>query len=58
MDSLQQLAASFANAVWGTPLVVLLLGGGLFFALYSRFLPLPALRSCHRHYARSTRYPR
>lgn len=39
MESLQQLAASFANAVWGTPLVLLLLGGGLFFALYSRFLP-------------------
>jgi alanine or glycine:cation symporter, AGCS family len=39
MEQLQQLSASFANAVWGTPLVVLLLGGGLFFAIYSRFLP-------------------
>lgn len=39
MEQLQQLSASFANAVWGTPLVALLLGGGLFFAFYSRFLP-------------------
>lgn len=39
MEQLQQLSASFANAVWGVPLVVLLLGGGLFFAIYSRFLP-------------------
>lgn len=39
MDTLQSLSAAFANAVWSTPLVALLLGGGLFFALYSRFLP-------------------
>lgn len=32
---LQQLAAT----LWGLPLVVLLVGGGLFFLLYSRFLP-------------------
>lgn len=32
---LQQLAAF----LWGLPLVVLLVGGGLFFLLYSRFLP-------------------
>ncbi len=44
MEQLQHLSASFANAVWGTPLVVLLLGGGLFFAIYSRFLP-------YRHFA-------
>lgn len=39
MEQLQQLTETFVNAVWGTPLVLLLLGGGLFFALYSRFLP-------------------
>ncbi|MBN7797075.1 alanine/glycine:cation symporter family protein [Parahaliea mediterranea] len=39
MELLQQLSATFADAVWGTPLVMLLLGGGIFFALYSRFLP-------------------
>ena len=36
---LERLTAVFANFVWGTPLLVLLVGGGLFFALYSRFLP-------------------
>ena len=39
MASLEQFSVNFANAVWGTPLVLLLLMGGLFFALYSRFLP-------------------
>lgn len=39
MDLLQQWSATFAGAVWGTPLVILLLGGGLFFAIYSRLLP-------------------
>ena len=36
---LERLSALFANFVWGTPLLVLLVGGGLFFAVYSRFLP-------------------
>ena len=39
MQALEQLSINFANAVWGTPLVMLLLLGGLFFALYSHFLP-------------------
>ena len=39
MQALEQLSIDFANAVWGTPLVMLLLLGGLFFALYSGFLP-------------------
>lgn len=30
---------AFANFMWGTPLVVLIVGGGLFFVLYSRGLP-------------------
>ena len=30
---------AFANWIWGMPLLVLLLGGGLFFLLYSRFVP-------------------
>ncbi len=36
---LEQLSGAFADFVWGLPLIILLLGGGLFFALYSRFLP-------------------
>jgi AGCS family alanine or glycine:cation symporter len=39
MELLQQLSATFVNAVWGTPLLALLLGGGIFFAIYSRLLP-------------------
>jgi AGCS family alanine or glycine:cation symporter len=39
IEDLEQLSAVFANFVWGRPLIVLLVGGGLFFAFYSRFLP-------------------
>ena len=37
--SLEQLLSSFAGFLWGPPLVALLMGGGLFFLLYSRLLP-------------------
>lgn len=37
--TLEYLAQRFADVVWGTPLVSLLLGGGLFFLIYSRALP-------------------
>ena len=36
---MESLFSAFANFMWGTPLVVLVVGGGLFFALYSRGLP-------------------
>ena len=36
---LDTLIASFAETMWGTPLLVLLLGGGFFFTIYSRFIP-------------------
>ena len=39
MEQLESLTADFANAVWGNPLLILLVGGGLFFAIYSRLLP-------------------
>lgn len=39
LGQLEQLSVAFADFVWGVPLIILLLGGGLFFALYSRFLP-------------------
>jgi AGCS family alanine or glycine:cation symporter len=39
MSKLELYSALFANFVWGTPLLVLLVGGGAFFAIYSRFLP-------------------
>ena len=39
MFDLQTLAEQFANLVWGTPLVTLLLGGGLFFLVVSSAAP-------------------
>lgn len=39
MEWLNQSMATFANFVWGTPMIVLLVGGGLFFTIYSRLVP-------------------
>ena len=39
MEWLSAVTASFANFVWGEPLIILLVGGGLFFSLYLKFLP-------------------
>lgn len=39
MKELETLFTRFADIMWGTPLVILLVGGGLFFALYSRGMP-------------------
>jgi len=39
LDILQSWIVGFADWIWGIPLLILLLGGGLFFTLYSRFMP-------------------
>lgn len=39
MDTLAQSLQALSGFLWGTPLIVLLVGGGVFFALYSRFQP-------------------
>jgi len=39
MSKLERYSTVFVDTVWGTPLVALLLGGGLFFLFYSRGLP-------------------
>lgn len=39
MKEIELILAKFSEYAWGTHLLVLLLGGGLFFMLYSRFLP-------------------
>jgi len=39
LELLESFIVGFANWIWGIPLLILLLGGGLFFTLYSRFLP-------------------
>ena len=38
--TLDSVIATIAGALWGTPLVILLLGGGIFFAAYSRLVPI------------------
>jgi len=39
MDKLDQLISSFASFVWGLPLLILLIGGGLYLLVLSKFLP-------------------
>jgi len=39
LDLLNSFIVDFADWIWGIPLLILLLGGGLFFTIYSRFLP-------------------
>ena len=39
-DFLDNAMASLSSALWSTPLVILLLGGGIFFSVYSRLTPL------------------
>ena len=39
IEKLDTLFAAFAELMWGPPLLVLLLGGGLFFTFYCRFIP-------------------
>jgi len=39
MGELERYALAFESLVWGTPLVMLLLGGGIFFLVFSRGLP-------------------
>lgn len=39
MNPISKFLADAVDFIWGTPLLVLLLGGGTFFLIYSRFLP-------------------
>ncbi len=44
MQKIEQWMQAFSNAAWGPWLLVLLLGGGLFFLLYSRLIPFRYIR--------------
>lgn len=44
LDALETAFVAFGNWAWGTHLLVLLVGGGLFFALYSGFRPYRHIR--------------
>jgi AGCS family alanine or glycine:cation symporter len=39
MEKINQLTAAFSGAVWGLPLLILLIGGGLYLLVRSHFLP-------------------
>ncbi|MBT8252977.1 MAG: alanine:cation symporter family protein [Bacteroidia bacterium] len=39
MEKLDQYIADFASAVWGLPLLIILIGGGLYLLVRSRFMP-------------------
>ncbi len=43
MENISQIiydaVIAYASWIWGTPLLLLLMGGGLFFVFYSRFIP-------------------
>lgn len=44
MEMIENAIAAFANFVWGFPLLILLLGGGLFFLFYSELIPVRYFR--------------
>ena len=39
IEFLDKAMAEFSNFMWGTPLVVLLVGGGFYFTAFSKFIP-------------------
>lgn len=39
MQTIEQFSVAFGNFAWGPHLLILLVGGGMFFMLYSRLLP-------------------
>ena len=57
MNRLETFAQHFADAVWGTPLVILLLGGGLFFFDPLARNALSAVRAWHRGVTGALRHP-
>jgi AGCS family alanine or glycine:cation symporter len=40
MEFVENGITAFSNFIWGTPLLILLLGGGLFFLVYSELIPI------------------
>ena len=44
LESLEGFFIAFGNAAWGLPLLVLLLGGGIFFSVYIQLIPFRYFR--------------
>ena len=42
-ETIDSFMANLANALWGTPLVILLLGGGFYFSIISKLVPFKYL---------------
>ena len=40
----ESAVSAFAGFMWGPPLLILLLGGGIYFSFYSRFVPFKYFR--------------
>ena len=43
-DYFESAVSAFAGFMWGRPLLILLLGGGIYFSFYSRFVPFKYFR--------------
>jgi len=48
LEKLSQIIIDFSDFIWGYPLLILLLGGGLFLLIYSRFTPILYFRHAIR----------
>jgi hypothetical protein len=57
-EKLEAWSIAFADAVWGLPMVALLLGGGTFFLIISRALPYRYLGHAFAGHGGSLRYAR
>jgi len=44
METIEKVLIAFGNYAWGMPLLILLIGGGVYFAIYSRFAPYRYIR--------------
>jgi AGCS family alanine or glycine:cation symporter len=44
LDFFERITAAFSDFMWGAPLLILLLGGGSYFLVYSRMLPFRYFR--------------
>ncbi|NQU54625.1 MAG: sodium/alanine symporter, partial [Bacteroidetes bacterium] len=40
LENIGELIIKISDGIWGTPLLILLLGGGFYFLIYSRLAPL------------------
>jgi len=44
LEILDSAISAFAGFMWGPPLLIILLGGGIYFSIYSRFVPFKYFR--------------